>query len=516
MRVAGLKPLFINAFVFYLLSTAVWAQSNTNRLYQLIDAGKQEIYNFQLDSALTIFREIQHEFPEYPHGYFYEAYITAIYFSQDRANPALDSLLNETVKRAAEKGEEYKKRTDNSADALYYLGASYGVLGIYHVLNRNYLKGYIYGKRGKDYLEKVVETDSTYYDAYVGLGVFHYYVDLLPGIVKFFAKILGFQGDREKGIREMLLTANRGRFFKVEARFVYATFRYFLEGDERNSLQTFFKLHRDYPDNPALTLLLGYHYRRNGNILEALRYFSAVPEKYSLTLPQISIMKFYNLGVCYFRLNNFPESEKYFNLLMDTSLRKSRYYVAALALYKGLLSDMKGEHNAADRYYNMIVDNRETQYWFNTSRIYVKYDFDSLMRHYVIAENDIFTLNIPAAEKEIGNLQNILETNPRAAHNPYLIYLVQDLQGILYLQKGEVRESLEIYENLMPNINKINDDFQRAWVYIHYARVLRETEEFQKANEALEKASSCDDEYTKIILEREKYIVNHRKKQSKT
>ena len=95
--------------IVILLWTSIYANSDSQDLDQLIDAGREEVYHFRLEKALEIFRSIQHKYPNHPHGYFYESYVTAIYYSQDQTNPKIDSLLHLTVSKSVEIAEKYKK-----------------------------------------------------------------------------------------------------------------------------------------------------------------------------------------------------------------------------------------------------------------------------------------------------------------------------------------------------------------------------------------------------------------------
>ena len=478
-------------------------------LNKSIFTGKHKIYQFQLEEAMHAFRELQTQFPELPHGYFYESYIYAVLYSQDRTNRELDSLLKSSVNLALKKGEKFKEKYPDSPEAFYYLGATNGVMAIYHVLNSSYIKGYIHGRRGKNYLQDVVRIDSTYYDAYLGLGIFHYYVDLLPGILKFFAGILGFHGDRALGMREIKLTASHGQFFQPEGEFTYAVFRYFLEGEKQNSLQIFKRLHKSYPDNPALTLLMGYHYRRHGRIKLAESYFKKVSDSFTDQLPQITVMKYYNLGVCYYRMNQFEQSDQYFTRLLDTSLRKSPYYQAAIAFYKGLLAAVQSRPDLANHYFRMIHENKETQYWYNISRIYTDLPFDTVMQVFVMATNNVYSFQRKTAQSQIQWLIESLKQKNSTLKNSSMEYLIRDLQARFYFQKGEVEKAREIYESLMGDLNKFKDEFHRAWIYIAYARVLRELREWEESEKMLKKAGNTGDEYTLLIIEREKYILKN-------
>jgi tetratricopeptide (TPR) repeat protein len=492
-----------------ILQGQAFVHENTQELYALIDIGRKEIYHFRFEKALKVFLTIQQKYPDFPHGYFYESYITAILFSQDKTNQYLDSLLHETVRTAVKIGERYKNSHSDDPEANYYLGISHGVLGIYHVLNKNYFKGYLNGRKGKKYLEKTVELDSAYYDAYLGLGIFHYYVDLLPGVIKFFAGILGFHGNREEGIKEIYLTANRGKFLNVEADFTHATIRYFLEGAKYEGLLRFKSLRKKYPENPALTLMVGYYYRRHGQIKTALNYFSDVSEKFTGTLPQITVMKWYNMGVCNFRMNDFQQAEFYFNKIMNHKLRKTKYYQAALAYYKGLLAGIRMDQELSHRYMSMIFKNKETEYWYNISRLYVRYPIDSLMINFIIANNNVFTASFYSANIQVSGLVHLLDKEEFRKNKSHMLFLIRDLEARLAFRQGRIQVAAKLYENFIQDIDDFQDKFHRAWMYIGFARVLREMKSWEASRIMLEKATRVSDEYTRLIIERERFILKN-------
>ena len=500
---------FIILLLHFCFINSIYPFSQDDSLVSSIHSGKQKIYQFQLEQAMSAFRDVQTQYPDLPHGYFYESYIYAILYSQDRTNRDLDSLLKRSVNLALQKGEKYKDKDPDNPEAFYYLGATNGILAIYHVLNSSYIKGYIHGRRGKNYLQDAVKMDSTFYDAYLGLGIFHYYVDLLPGILKFFAGILGFYGDRALGIQEIKLTAAQGQFFQAEGEFTYAVFRYFLEGEKQKSLRIFKKLNKTYSENPALTLLIGYHYRRHGRIKLAERYFRNVSESFTDQLPQITVMKYYNLGVCYYRMNQFEQADKYFTQLLDTSLPKTPYYRAAIAYYKGILAGTLSRQDLSDYYFGMIYENKETQYWYNISRIYTELPFDTLMQVFIQASNNVYAFERNSAQSQIQWLVTYLEQNNKRLKNSSIEFLIRDLEARFYFQGGEVTKAQEIYKSLIDDLNKFKDEFHRAWIYIAYARVLRELQEWEKSKKMLNKAGNTGDEYTLLIIEREKYILKN-------
>ncbi|NIS39145.1 hypothetical protein GWN91_08485, partial [Candidatus Saccharibacteria bacterium] len=261
------------------------------------------MYNLHFEQAEKTFVEAQSEFPDYPHGYVYQAYIAAIVYSMDRKDDSLEQILNRHIEQASEVAEDYKDRMEETADSHFYLGLLRGIKALAHATNRSYIKAYWDGRKAKSDLEKTVDLNPEYYDAYLGLGLFQYYVALLPGVLKFFAKLLGFEGDRYKAMQQIELSAEEGQYFRVEAEFLTHSTRYFLEGDTTTTIPALKKMYEEYPENQAIGLLLAYHYRRYGFIQKCIDYCKSFTDEHGRILPLITNLKYYNLAVSYYDLN---------------------------------------------------------------------------------------------------------------------------------------------------------------------------------------------------------------------
>ena len=65
-------------------------------------------------------------------------------------------------------------------------------------------------------------------DAYLGLGIFHYYADVLPSVLKVLGMLVGMGGDAERGLAEIQRAVRNGDLVNVEGRFflaeIYTTF----------------------------------------------------------------------------------------------------------------------------------------------------------------------------------------------------------------------------------------------------------------------------------------------------
>ncbi len=468
--------------------------------------GKQEIYQGHVDAAEKIFARIIRQFPQYPHGYFNQTFLKLLYFSQDMTNDTLREAVRRGVKQTLTVAQRYQEDHPHDPDAAFHSGVSYGVYAIIAILDRDYIGAYRYARRAKGFLEKTVQLDSSYNDAYLGLGLFHYYVALLPGVVRFFADLLGFEGNRDRGMRELVRTMEYGHYLAEEARFMYYFIRYFLEGYEELGANGFRRLTVEYPENPVPHLVLGYHYRRTGYLEEAWSTFQHAPERFRNRLPQLIVVKYYNLAALAFEMNRFREAEQRFVQLDNMPIRKTRYYQAAIHFYRGLLADLRFDHQEAVQFYRRIPDDKKTRFWFNNKQMLERYAPDIFLYEYFYCLHLFNWRKFHSAYQRLRQVVHRLE-NGETATNPNVPFLLRDLLAYSTVVIGNHEQGLRLYRELIPKLKKMPDAYQREWIKIHYARSLKIAGKYQQALKVLDGVDVNGDAYTKVVVEREKIVV---------
>ena len=212
--------------------------------------------NYRMDSERSedIFNEAINEWPEDPMPYLFKGglYLNKFRYLNDnmeeeraRLKEQILYLNNKVIDIARKRIEE----DPNDVSAYYCQGGANGNLGRFHILNGQWWKGFWKGKKGFKFLEKIVEKDHKYYDAYLGLGIYHYFSATLPKVVKVLSFLLGGpMGDKEKGIREIKLVRDNSTLLSIEARkILLRVFRW--EEDRSSFYHTSKWLAEHYPEN---------------------------------------------------------------------------------------------------------------------------------------------------------------------------------------------------------------------------------------------------------------------------
>lgn len=265
-------------FVIFFNSTLICPQDK--KITDLGTQGMELVYDMKYKEANAIFDEIIRREPKNGYGYFLKSVSYFWLFQDNTQDENIVEKYKEISFKAVDVAEEMLDKNENDIDAMFYLGGTYGNLGRYYAIDRSWLKAYWYGKKGKNYLKDVVEKDSKYYDAYLGLGIYHYYADVLPKVIKIFSFILGIEGDKELGLKELQFTISKSKNTKTEAMIFLGTIYINHEKDYEKALPLFKELFDKYPDNTIAGMSLGKCYWEKGNHNLAINIYRLMIDKF--------------------------------------------------------------------------------------------------------------------------------------------------------------------------------------------------------------------------------------------
>src|SRR6266478_3039840 len=105
-----------------------------------------------------------------------------------------------------------------------------------------------YTKKGRKSAEKLLMVDPGCYDAYLALGVENYLLGIKPAPVRWILRVGGANTNRDEGLRELELTAERGHFLKPFAKLLLAVAA-LRRHDDGNAKLILSELHRQFPHN---------------------------------------------------------------------------------------------------------------------------------------------------------------------------------------------------------------------------------------------------------------------------
>lgn len=212
----------------------------------------------EFDAALQAAQIVIDMAPDSPAGYYYRAAIHwqwRLVARDPQQRAALLQRLQEDMRRTLDVAQ--KLPAARAAEAAFYLGAAYGTQARVSVVEKQYFKALGAAKKGGAYLQRCVELDPTWHDAYLGLGVYHYFLARVPGFVRGLAQwLVGLEGNRDRGLQELEHSYTHGLLTRPEAASVLA--RIYASSAEKQyekARQLLAALAQQYPQN------IDYRYR---------------------------------------------------------------------------------------------------------------------------------------------------------------------------------------------------------------------------------------------------------------
>jgi tetratricopeptide (TPR) repeat protein len=270
----------------FLLATALSLPAQN-----LLEEGWDHFYNLEYDAAISDFERALAQNPDSPdlHNHLAEA----IVFKEMFRNGALESEMvsgnNSLLRRArmnpspetrarflGEVGkalslcETRLKKNPNDAAALYAQGIAYGLRSDYFwVVEKSWYDSLRDATSARKAHNRVLELEPNNVDARLVEGLHDYIVGSLPWHYRMVGFLVGFHGDKEKGMRIVQDVAQHGKLDQVDAEiFLCALYR--RESHPERAVPLVQDLIRRFPRNYILRLELSVMFSMAGDKVHGL------------------------------------------------------------------------------------------------------------------------------------------------------------------------------------------------------------------------------------------------------
>jgi tetratricopeptide (TPR) repeat protein len=270
-------------------------------LIEIRSSGSEALYNLDYATAREKFTELRERLPQHPSGdlnlaaliwmehlYKTRRLQTTLYTQEgfyaggakskegDPIEAGVDKAFRDHIAQAKTKAQKLVDRAPNDADALYFLGAVYGVLAGYEAsAGRKFMSALRNGSRCRELHQRAVKLRPEGYDAYLSIGLYNYVVGSLPGFVRFLVGFIGVSGNKEKGIRELRMAVEKGLYNQDDAAVILLAV-YQREGRPQEALPLLEKLSAKYPRNYLVRLEMASTLNRLGRASDACAIFESL------------------------------------------------------------------------------------------------------------------------------------------------------------------------------------------------------------------------------------------------
>ena len=165
------------------------------------------------------------------------------------ADPQVKEAFDRELTKAEQLADDALSRSPQDADALFAKILALGLRADYMALiERHDLDSLKVVKTSRGTAEKLLSIAPSYYDAYLAIGVENYLLSLKPAPVRWFLQWQGAETDRERGIEDLKLTAEKGHLLSPYARLLLAVAA-LRNKDRSQARQILSDLAREFPHN---------------------------------------------------------------------------------------------------------------------------------------------------------------------------------------------------------------------------------------------------------------------------
>ncbi len=278
-------------------------------------------YRERYGAALQIADEIIRKYPNEPDGYFFKAAIYD-YYMEDYHNDIYTNKFFENMRKAEEKAKAKLLETKDKRERAwmyFYIAGAAGYRAMRAGRNGNYVVALKYAIEGLKPLKKALEEDSTLYDIYFPLGIYHYALSKSPsriGIIPTFFLSRNREEDKRKGIKYLKLAWQKGHYTSTVSALTLA-WVLSQEGRSKEAIPILKGYVENYPESRyfkwvyGLLLVKEGRFKEAEDVYEKLLYLVLRDQPDS---PYNAVYVSYSLGYVKYFLGKFEEALHFFNL----------------------------------------------------------------------------------------------------------------------------------------------------------------------------------------------------------
>jgi len=239
-----------------------------------VERGYFQMYDLNFDDAHKTFATWEREHPTDPLGpasnaaaYLFAEFdrlkiLHSEFFVEDSLfrhrpkvtpDPAVRKAFDEELTRAEALADSILGREPANTAALFAKVLLLGLRADYEALiDRHYMDSLKVMKTSRATAEKLLSIEPDYYDAYLAVGVENYMLSLKAAPVRWFLQMGGAQTDRDRGIENLRLTAEKGHYLVPYARLLLAVAA-LRKKDTTQARSILSDLSRQFPHNRLYT-----------------------------------------------------------------------------------------------------------------------------------------------------------------------------------------------------------------------------------------------------------------------
>jgi len=236
-----------------------------------LDRGFQLLYNLDFDRANTIFTGWEQTHPDDPLGPTFNAagllfsefhrlgVLESQFFEDDKKfenrpkltpDPAVRARFDREIGQAQTAARARLAKNAHDKDALFAMTLTNGLEADYaSLVEKRNVVSLRYTKESTVWAGETLAVDPECYDAHIAGGISKYIIGSMAAPLRWLVRISGVAGDKQQGMQELKLVADRGHYLAPFAN-ILLSIAYVREHDKQHARQLLASLEAQFPANP--------------------------------------------------------------------------------------------------------------------------------------------------------------------------------------------------------------------------------------------------------------------------
>lgn len=377
-------------------------------------------FNEEFNRAISLSQEQIKLSPTSPKYYYY--YINTKILEYYKKVSELETEKRDEGRKVLNKEiidycEDVIKRFENSKldiENKFYFGSIYGYLGRIYGVDGSWWSAFRAGMKSKSIMEEILKADPKFYDAYLVLGMLHYYADRLSGVTGFIAGVLGMSGDREKGLSYLHTAYEKGNLTFGQTALTLIEVYSSLEDNDYVSIKYYEEYLKQFPNSKRT---LNSYCQRLLGLYETKKVEALINSDRSNLIDDYTKARYYDMtGNSGLAIKFAEEALKNEKTLWRGAANNARYIIVFNSWITGKVENVKK--------YESELDDRNKELFASAKR----YETESRWLHN-------FSVDI-ATGKSIGELEKLSDSRPNPGKIPGSDHRFNLLMGTVYFKNN--------------------------------------------------------------------------------
>ena len=329
------------------------------------------VYNLSFDSARAEFKIVTRSQPEHPAGYFFLAMVEWWRIITDIENRSRDDKFIRMLDRVIDLAEKRLDKDENDITGLFFKGGALGYQGRLYGNREDWLRAANCGREALPIVQKAYKLAPFNNDVLLGIGIYNYYVAIVPEIYPWVKPLMLFfpKGEKAKGLEQLRTAAGNARYANIEAMYFLMQVYHNFERSYPEAMDIADELHKMFPNNVIFHKYVGRCLGSLGKWNESQHAYNQILRRVAEKQPGYDRnaereSNFY-LGLADMNFEKLDPALQYFyrsdELSRILDVKDNSWIMVIANLKIGMIYDMQGKRDLALLQYNKILDMKEYQ-----------------------------------------------------------------------------------------------------------------------------------------------------------